>query len=63
MSFTLIKNNFYLKLYEGDINMADSTILKELLKDYDLKHSKAIVDADNRKKQLSIFFLLIILIY
>ena len=32
--------------------MADSTILKELLKDYDLKHSKAIVDADNRKKEL-----------
>lgn len=32
--------------------MADSTVLKELLKDYDLKRSKAIVDADNRKKEL-----------
>lgn len=32
--------------------MADSTVLKELLKDYDLKRSKALVDADNRKKEL-----------
>lgn len=32
--------------------MADSTVLKELLKDYDLKRSKAIVDADNRRKEL-----------
>lgn len=32
--------------------MADSTVLKELLKDYDLKRTKAIVDADNRKKEL-----------
>ena len=32
--------------------MADSTVLKELLKDYDLKRSKALNDADNRKKEL-----------
>lgn len=32
--------------------MADSIVLKDLLKDYDLKRSKAIVDADNRKKEL-----------
>jgi len=32
--------------------VADSTVLKELLKDYDLKHSRAVADADNRKKEL-----------
>lgn len=32
--------------------MSDSAMLKELLKNYDLKRSKALVDADNRKKEL-----------
>lgn len=32
--------------------MANSAVLKDLLKDYDLKHSKAISDADARKKDL-----------
>lgn len=32
--------------------MANSTVLKELLKDYDFKHTKAIIEADNRKKEL-----------
>lgn len=32
--------------------MANANILKELLKDYDLKHNKAITEANNRKKEL-----------